>query len=92
MGKSTRNRCRLDLTGDFPSRVLLFPSSHPSLDTSLATNPLKVYGTHNSYHRRTNIPVLGKFWKYEFPSIHAQLDTGVRHLELDVHYDWKTGR
>ncbi|CAN0223778.1 unnamed protein product [Ectocarpus sp. 12 AP-2014] len=60
--------------------------------STLHINQLQVYGTHNSYHRRTNIPGLSKFWKYEFPSIPAQLDAGVRHLELDVHYDWKTGR
>lgn len=81
----------VDLTNHFQSTALLFLKL-TRLDLPLATNSLKVYGTHNSYHRRTNIPALGKFWKYEFPSITAQLDAGVRHLELDVHYDWKTGR
>lgn len=53
---------------------------------------LKVIGTHNSYHRRTSIPTIGDMFAYDFPSIAGQLDAGVRHLELDVHYDWKTGR
>lgn len=53
---------------------------------------LKVFGTHNSYHRRTNIPSIGDMFPYDFQSIVEQLDAGVRHLELDVHYDWKTGR
>lgn len=52
----------------------------------------KVIGTHNSYHRRTGIPGVNRFWPYDFPSLTTQLDAGVRHLELDVHYDWKTGR
>lgn len=52
----------------------------------------KVIGTHNSYHWRTNIPVIRDMFSYDFPSIAGQLDAGVRHLELDVHYDWKTGR
>lgn len=53
---------------------------------------LKVIGTHNSYHRHTSIPVIGDMFSYDFQSIVEQLDAGVRHLELDVHYDWKTGR
>lgn len=53
---------------------------------------LKVIGTHNSYHRRTNIPTIGDMFSYDFPSIVGQLDAGVRHLELDVHFDWKTRR
>lgn len=53
---------------------------------------IKVIGTHNSYHRQSVVPGMKRFWPYRFPSLADQLDGGVRHLELDVHYDWKTRR
>ncbi|CAM9318285.1 unnamed protein product [Scytosiphon promiscuus] len=60
--------------------------------STLRINQLQVLGTHNSYHRRTNIPALRSAWPCHYSSITAQLDAGVRHLELDIHFDWKTGR
>eukprot|EP00903_Cladosiphon_okamuranus_P019957 g18340.t2 len=60
--------------------------------STLYINQLQVIGTHNSYHRRTYVPALSEYWDYDYPSLTAQLDAGIRHLELDIHYDWKTGR
>lgn len=67
-------------------------SPPPFCRTLLRRISSKVLGTHNSYHRRTNIPALGNFWPSDYPSLAAQLDAGVRHIELDVHFDWKSGR
>eukprot|EP00752_Nemacystus_decipiens_P003459 g3194.t1 len=60
--------------------------------STLYINQLQVIGTHNSYHRHTYLPALRDYWDYNYPSLTAQLDAGIRHLELDIHYDWKTGR
>ncbi|CAM9318805.1 unnamed protein product [Scytosiphon promiscuus] len=60
--------------------------------STLRINQLQVIGTHNSYHRRSYVPAMSDFWNYHYPSLTSQLDAGVRHLELDIHYDWKTGR
>ena len=64
----------------------------PSLSPQLFSFLYKVIGTHNSYHQHTYIPALSEYWDYHYPSLTTQLDAGVRHLELDIHYDWKTGR
>lgn len=65
-------------------------------------NQIQVLGTHNSYHAGI-APSESKLWQqrnpqgyagleYHHPSLTAQLDGGVRQLELDVFADAKGGR
>ncbi|CAM9955126.1 unnamed protein product [Ectocarpus sp. 6 AP-2014] len=77
-------------SGQLPSSVV--PAADEQGTSTLYINQLQVIGTHNSYHRRTYVPALSDYWDYHYPSLTAQLDAGIRHLELDIHYDWKTGR
>jgi len=48
-------------------------------------NDSQLIGTHNSYHLASH-PTLSPAWNYSMESLLAQLDTGVRSLELDVHW------
>lgn len=68
----------------------------------LRLNQIQVIGTHNSYHAglapsamtlltREN-PTAARGLDYSHPSLAAQLDGGVRQMELDVFYDPKGGR
>ncbi|CAB1118253.1 unnamed protein product [Ectocarpus sp. CCAP 1310/34] len=77
-------------SGQLSSSVV--PAADEQGTSTLYINQLQVIGTHNSYHRRTFVPALSDYWDYQYPSLTAQLDAGIRHLELDTHYDWKTGR
>ncbi|CAN0249689.1 unnamed protein product [Ectocarpus sp. 4 AP-2014] len=77
-------------SGQLSSSVV--PAAEEQGTSILYINQLQVIGTHNSYHRRTYVPALSDYWDYHYPSLTAQLDAGIRHLELDIHYDWKTGR
>ncbi|CAM9998141.1 unnamed protein product [Ectocarpus sp. 12 AP-2014] len=77
-------------SGQLSSSVV--PAADEQGTSTLYINQLQVIGTHNSYHRRTYVPALSDYWDYHYPSLTAQLDAGIRHLELDIHYDWKTGR
>jgi hypothetical protein len=64
-------------------------------------NSIQIIGTHNSYHagipahemelyRRTH-PAFAAAVDYKHPSLTAQLDDGVRQLELDVYADLRGG-
>ena len=67
-------------TGDEPR-----PGPYPD-DSELRLQDVQMLGTHNSYHRRPSRPLLpGEGADYEHPSITAQLDAGIRSLELDAH-------
>ena len=54
---------------------------------------LVFWGTHNSYHKKPmawHFPfwnALVSQWRYSHPRLAAQLESGARHLELDVHVD-----
>jgi Phosphoinositide phospholipase C, Ca2+-dependent len=64
-------------------------------------NQIQFVGTHNSYHSglapaemavlRKQNPQNAESLAYKHPSIEAQLDAGVRQLELDVYSDTKGG-
>ena len=64
-------------------------------------NQIQFVGTHNSYHAglapgemavlRKQNPQTAESLAYKHPSIEAQLDAGVRQLELDVYGDAKGG-
>lgn len=56
-----------------------------------AINHLQLLGTHNSYHIEPLISFSSTF-KYSHESLPTQLDRGVRHLEIDGHFDRKTQR
>ncbi|WP_446745623.1 phosphatidylinositol-specific phospholipase C1-like protein [Silvibacterium acidisoli] len=70
-------------------------------DDNVRMNQIQVIGTHNSYHAGF-APSAAKMWKeknpkvyeglnYSHPSLTAQLDGGVRQLEIDVFADTKGG-
>ncbi len=67
----------------------------------LRMNQIQIVGTHNSYHAglapaemsmlRNHNPKTAESLAYKHPSIKAQLDAGVRQIELDVYGDAKGG-
>lgn len=69
--------------------------------SSLRMNQIQIVGTHNSYHAglapeemdllRRNNPKAADSLAYKHPSIEAQLEAGVRKLELDVFGDSQGG-
>jgi hypothetical protein len=73
-----------------------------SAQETLRMNQIQLVGTHNSYHSglapgemavlRKQNPQAAESLAYKHPSIEAQLDAGVRQLELDVYGDSKGGR
>ncbi len=82
------------------------PESEPIIAVqppgTVKMNQIQVIGTHNSYHAGI-APSETKLWQqknpklyaaleYTHPSLTAQLDAGVRQLELDVFADTKGGR
>jgi hypothetical protein len=55
-------------------------------DSRLRLHDVQMLGTHNSYHRRPNRPLLpNESAAYEHPSLDRQLDGGIRSLELDAY-------
>src|SRR5215213_8559432 len=70
-----------------------------SAQETLRMNQIQFVGTHNSYHSglapaemavlRKQNPQTAESLAYKHPSIEAQLDAGVRQLELDVYSDTK---
>jgi hypothetical protein len=69
--------------------------------TELRLNQIQVIGTHNSYHSGLP-PSASKFWEARYPkyfvsrnyrhqSLTAQLNSGVRQIELDIFPDAKGG-
>eukprot|EP00048_Salpingoeca_helianthica_P003757 m.70185 g.70185 ORF g.70185 m.70185 type:complete len:355 (+) comp12879_c0_seq2:78-1142(+) len=75
-------RCQCDL--QYP----LVPfSSHPIADLDFSgprINHYQLFGTHNSYHQRSWLPVPP--WQYSHKPIATQLDQGARTIEFDVHF------
>jgi hypothetical protein len=70
-------------------------------DAQVRINQIQVIGTHNSYHSGF-APSAAKFWQqknpkvfagldYRHPSLTAQLDGGVRQIEIDIFADPKGG-
>ncbi|WP_229741324.1 phosphatidylinositol-specific phospholipase C1-like protein [Silvibacterium dinghuense] len=70
-------------------------------DDSVRMNQIQVIGTHNSYHAGF-APSAAKYWQekapkvyeglnYSHPTLTAQLDGGVRQLEIDIFPDTKGG-
>ncbi len=70
-------------------------------DQAVRINQIQVIGTHNSYHSGF-APSAANLWQqknpkvfagldYRHPSLTAQLDAGVRQLEIDVFADTKGG-
>jgi hypothetical protein len=70
-------------------------------DADVHLNEIQVIGTHNSYHAGF-APSAAKLWQqknpkvfealnYSHPSLTAQLDGGVRQLEIDIFADTKGG-
>lgn len=70
-------------------------------DAQIRINQIQVIGTHNSYHAGF-APSAAKFWQqknpkvfagldYSHPSLTAQLDGGVRQIEIDIFADPKGG-
>ncbi len=57
----------------------------------LAINQLQLLGTHNSYHIQPIIPFSSTF-RYSHEPIPNQLERGVRHLEIDCHFNRRTNR
>src|SRR6266576_6243600 len=83
-------------------RLLLFAACVScSAQVGLRMNQIQVVGTHNSYHAglapgemavlRKQNPGAAESLAYRHPKIEAQLDAGVRQLELDVFGDTKGG-
>src|SRR6476659_6417299 len=72
-----------------------------SAQETLRMNQIQFVGTHNSYHAglapgemavlRKQNPQSAESLAYRHPSLEAQLDTGVRQLELDIYSDTKGG-
>jgi len=74
----------------------------PDNSGALKLNQIQVIGTHNSYHAGI-APSESKLWKvrvlsawegldYKHEPLTAQLDSGVRQIELDIFADSKGGR
>jgi len=62
------------------------------LDDSLQLQHLQALSTHNSYHVEKDDNDLAA-WAYTHLPLDAQLDVqGVRHMELDLRYDWALER
>jgi hypothetical protein len=84
-------------------RFLLFAAVCVSCSAqeALRMNQIQLVGTHNSYHAgmapaemallRKQNPQAAESLAYKHPRIEAQLDAGVRQLELDVFGDTKGG-
>src|SRR3954454_6413280 len=73
-----------------------------SAQPTLRMNQIQFIGTHNSYHAglapgemavlRKQNPQTAESLSYRHANIEAQLDSGVRQLELDIYGDAKGGR
>jgi hypothetical protein len=67
------------------------PSFDYPLDDTLRLQHLQIKASHNSYHVAPPDSSLPEN-HYTHVPLDAQLgDRGVRHLELDLHYDWDSG-
>jgi hypothetical protein len=50
-------------------------------------NEFAVIGTHNSIHVAALFSVFIPFWQYSHTPLVAQLEMGLRHIELDIWYN-----
>merc|ERR1712113_1034503 len=57
------------------------------LDEDARLNETFFLGAHNSYHRRSWISSILGSLDYELPSLGAMLTSGLRELELDIHWE-----
>ncbi len=74
---------------------------YAAADPALRMNQIQFIGTHNSYHAglapsemtllRQQNPAAADSLAYRHPSLEAQLDSGVRQLEIDVYGDSQGG-
>ncbi len=81
--------------------ITFFLAALLAADDSVRINQIQVIGTHNSYHAglapgvakilRAKDPKTFAALNYTHPSLTAQLDSGVRQLEIDVFADAKGG-
>jgi hypothetical protein len=81
--------------------VAVGDAREPLNTTDLRLNQLQVIGSHNSYKRAIDAPLLrlmatansdASALDYAHPPLSEQLDLGLRGLELDVFYDPEGGR
>jgi hypothetical protein len=81
--------------------VAISDAREPLDTTGLRLNQLQVIGSHNSYKRAIDTPLLrlmatansdANALDYAHPPLSEQLDLGLRGLELDVFYDPEGGR
>lgn len=80
----------------------LNPAFSDSAARSVRLNHIQVVGSHNSYKRAMDAPLMAMLAKqdsaqaraldYAHPPLAEQLNQGVRSLELDVYYDPEGGR
>jgi len=74
----------VDILNSFESEMKLASSD-------IALNRVQVVGTHNSVHVAGMFSIFIPYWQYTHPSLIDQLNTGIRHLEIDLWYNKSFG-
>mmetsp|Transcript_2847 Transcript_2847/g.3912 ORF Transcript_2847/g.3912 Transcript_2847/m.3912 type:complete len:418 (+) Transcript_2847:47-1300(+) len=68
-----------------------FESEMKLASSDAPLNRVQVVGTHNSVHVAGMFSALIPYWQYTHPSLIDQLNTGIRHLEIDLWYNKSFG-